>query len=132
MPAPHSTVTPLRLATARASPAPSVRRSIFISYAHEDLAWLKRFKEKLAPALSDRLNVWSDQDIASGQDWHAHIEQQLASASAALLLVSNNFLNSTYINAVELPKILAQHQSGGLKIYWVPLTDELFSWSKLA
>ena len=129
MPATLSTVTPFRRP---APPAPSIRRCIFISYAHEDAIWLKRFKDKLAPALSDRLNVLSDQDIAAGQDWHGSIEQQLASASAVLLLVSDSFLNSGYINAVELPKILQRHQDGGLKIYWVPLSDELFAWSKLA
>ena len=77
MPATQSTVTPLRLAVAAPAPQPasgtSVRRSIFISYAHEDVAWLKRFKEKLAPVLSDCLNVWSDQDIATGQDWHSQV-----------------------------------------------------------
>jgi hemoglobin-like flavoprotein len=124
-----STVTAFR----RPTPATrSVRRRVFISYAHEDATWLKRFKDKLAPALSDRLNVWSDQDIAAGQDWHACIEKELASASAALLLVSDHFLNSSYISSVELPKMLERHQSGGLKIYWVPLTDELYEWSKLA
>ena len=77
--------------------------------------YLKLFELKLQPAVGDKLSVWSDQRIAAGAHWHSEIERQLHAATAALLLVSDTFLSSSYIRTVELPTILERHAKEGLE-----------------
>lgn len=100
----------------------ALRQNVFICYSHEDTKYLKLFEGKLQPAVGDKLSVWSDQKIAAGADWHSEIERQLHTATAALLLVSDTFLSSSYIRTVELPTILERHAKEGLDVFWVPIS----------
>jgi serine/threonine protein kinase len=103
------------------------RRRVFISYAHEDSDWKDRFERMLAPATGGNLALWSDGDILAGADWQETIERELGAASIALVLVSDHFLASEFVNKVELPQILDRHRHAGMKLYWVPLTPALFN-----
>lgn len=100
----------------------ALRQNVFICYSHADTKYLKPFELKLQPAVGDKLSVWSDQRIAAGADWHSEIERQLHAATAALLLVSDTFLSSSYIRTVELPTILERHAKEGLDVFWVPIS----------
>ena len=42
------------------------------------------------------LNLWSDQRLEASQDWDKEIRQAINSAGVAVLLVSQDFLNSKY------------------------------------
>jgi TIR domain len=103
------------------------RNSVFISYAHSDHKWTEVFMRMLKPAIGDRLDVWADADIAPGEAWNSRIEHALKSAKTALLLVSDHFFASEYIRSVELPAILKRHESDGLKLFWVPITQTTLS-----
>jgi TIR domain len=103
----------------------ALRQNVFICYSHADAKYLKLFELKLQPAVGDKLSVWSDQKIAAGADWHSEIERQLHAATAALLLVSDTFLSSSYISTVELPTILERHAKEGLDVFWVPISSIL-------
>jgi hypothetical protein len=103
----------------------AVRSKIFISYAHEDNKWMEKFRTMLKPAVGEKIELWTDQDIREGTDWQSAIEEALASATVALLLVTDHFLDSVYIQDAELPAILKKHSSNGLKLYWVPITPVL-------
>ena len=83
----------------------SNRKHVFISYAHEDESWREDFERMLAPA-RDRgiVNLWSDDLIAAGENWSDKIRAALARARVGLLLVTDHFLQSEYINKVELKK----------------------------
>jgi serine/threonine protein kinase len=65
--------------------------------------------------------VWSDAQLRAGDAWCAQIESQLAACSVAVLLVSPNFLASTFIAERELPLILARARAGTLRIVWIPI-----------
>lgn len=111
----------------------AVRDRIFVSYSHQDQAWLDRFRIMLQPAQrATGLELWSDQRIAAGASWKEEIAAAIDTARIALLLVSNHFLASDFICTEELPRILRQHQSRGLLIRWVPLTAALFEETPLA
>src|SRR5262245_35187735 len=100
-------------------------QALFISYAHRDLEWLDRFRPYLTPAANcGALQVWWDKEgTPSGADWEASIKDALASATAALVLVSDHMLASDYIREVELPAIHERRRTGDLRLYWVPLCD---------
>src|SRR5262245_27143009 len=100
-------------------------QKLFISYARRDVEWLERFKPYLTPAAnSGALRVWWDKEgTPSGADWEATIKGELASATAALILVSDNLLASDFIREKELPAIHERRRAGDLRLYWVPLSD---------
>ncbi len=79
---------------------------MFISYSNKDEKWLNMLRLHLAPLENKGLDVWSDKNIIPGQEWPAEIDNSLARAKVAVLLVSANFLSSEFIRDKELPRFL--------------------------
>jgi WD40 repeat protein len=79
---------------------------VFVSYSHEDTAWLKRFMIMLQPLVRNRrLAVWADEFVKVGDDWERDIARAVDRAALALLLVSPDFLASRFITDVEMPAL---------------------------
>ena len=99
-----------------------MRNTIFISYSHADKPWLERFENALKIGVTSELyTTWSDQQIGAGEQWERKIEANIASARMALLLVTPEFLQSTYIGTKELPAIVDRNRRKGLVLQWVPI-----------
>jgi len=103
------------------------RRQLFISYSHRDGEWVERLRRMIKP-LEQRygLERWDDSRIQAGGLWREEIEQALASASVALLLVSADFLASDFVARSELPPLFRAAKQQGLRILWVPLRPSLW------
>jgi hypothetical protein len=105
----------------------STKGSVFVSYSRADRSWLDRLRVHLAPLeRSGLIEIWHDGKIEAGALWQLEIEGALASASAAILLISANFLASDFIYANELPPILDRHAKAGMKIIPLILSNSLF------
>lgn len=93
-------------------------RSVFISYARKDIAWLDRLRTHLVPLeRHGKIEIWHDRKIETGALWQTEIETALAKASIAILLVSANFMASAFIYDHELPPILERNRAHGLSIF---------------
>ena len=103
------------------------RRQLFISYSHRDGEWVERLRRMIRP-LEQRygLERWDDSRIQAGGLWRQEIEQALASASVALLLVSADFLASDFVTLSELPRLFLAAKQEGLRILWLPLRPSLW------
>lgn len=95
-----------------------MRDSLFFSYSHKDVRWLNELKLLLA-GVEDRvrLNVWDDSRIAPSDVWQGEIDEALATAAAAVLLLSPDFFASDYISKEELPPLLRAAGAGELRLF---------------
>ncbi len=99
------------------APKLKVRNSLFISYSHKDSEWLTRLRQNLSSLEQQGLiEVWDDGQLRPGEKWDGQIKQALDRCVSALLLVSPDFLSSSFITDVELPTLL---KGGQKKIFWI-------------
>ncbi len=98
--------------------------TVFLSYSHLDEAWKDRVVKHLGSVAS--LDLWDDRRIGAGANGRAEIETALAAASAAVLLISADFLSSTFIKDVELPTLFARRAREGVRV--IPLVLRPCAW----
>jgi len=109
-----------------------IRRTVFISYSHQDEEYLKELMTYIEPfARTDELEIWHDQQIKAGEKWAVEIEQALNRAWVAILIISPNFLDSKFISSVEVPRLLTKAVKGGSRIFCLHArksTAHLLNW----
>lgn len=97
--------------------------TVFISYAHADRDYMDRLHVHLAPLRREGLiDLWNDRRIQAGDRWREEIRTALERARIAILLLSADFLASSFIVENELPPLLHQAEVGGTKIISVILS----------
>jgi len=98
----------------------AVRDQVFVSYAHDDEYWCDQLMGYLnALRLMNIIKPWIDRDIQPGSRWLNDIQTAMARAKVVVMLASRAFFNSPFIQTVELPYFLTQHQEGACTLIWV-------------
>lgn len=98
-------------------PKPKEGKSLFISYSHKDTEYLDRLMVHLRPLeKSGLIDAWNDTRIAAGKKWQEEIESALKKSAVAVLLVSADFLASSFIVDNELPPLLDKAARDGTVI----------------
>lgn len=89
------------------------KKNIFISYSHDDIEYRVELEKRLKKLLRDnKLNgIWTDNQINGGANWNAEIENNMRSADIIILLISDNFWASDYIDAKEIPIALEKDKN---------------------
>jgi len=106
---------------------------IFVSYAREDAKWLdKNNPHSLIPYLVESLHrhnvtFWFDKELKGGDVFERHIATEIDNSQIALLIVSQCFLNSEFIENKEMPRIAERAKQG--KMIVVPVLVEPCDWS---
>jgi tetratricopeptide (TPR) repeat protein len=96
-----------------------------VSYCHADEDWKIRVVGHLK-TLGNAVEVWHDRDIAKGDNWDPEIQGAMDRAAVALLLVSKDFLSSTFIQEREVPYLLDRRKNAGLRV--IPLFVRPCAW----
>jgi hypothetical protein len=115
------------------APKVSVTKPIFISYSHKDAEWLEKLKQFLRPLENKNLiRVWDDTEIRPGAEWLPEIRKALGAARVAVFLVTQDFLNSPFINNEELPALVEAARNQGCLIFWIAVKSSTIADSPLA
>ena len=81
---------------------------IFVSYSHQDAAYLE--KDSLLGFLQglerDNIEFWTDRQIKTSKLWDVEIKSHIQSCDIALVLVSQGFLDSDYCRDVQIEHFL--------------------------
>ncbi len=108
----------------------SVRKiNIFISYSHQNEKDKVRFVDFLRPVDIVNLDIWLDDVIEPGTKFEAEITSAIERADIAVLLISQEFLNSEFIKNKELPKILKKQAEQTLKLF--PIIIRTCGWKNI-
>jgi tetratricopeptide (TPR) repeat protein len=104
--------------------------TVFISYSHKDEVWKDHLVTHLGVLQQeDILDVWDDRRIGAGEDWYQKIEEAIAKARVAVLLVSADFLTSKFIRSKEIPNLLERRDEEGLRIF--PVIIKPCAWKQV-
>ncbi len=101
----------------------------FVCYSREDLRWLDQL-DWVFDGLD--LELWSDEDVMSGERWREAIDRSIESSRAALLLVSKAFFDSAYIRENELPALYSAARDHKMPLLWVAVGESQVNYSELA
>ncbi len=105
---------------------------VFVSYAREDKRWLDAdYRFNLIPFLAESLRrhntvFWYDTELKPGDVFKRHIEEQIDQAQIAVLIVSQSFLNSDFIEQIEMPRIAERARQGETIV--IPVLVEPCDW----
>jgi hypothetical protein len=102
-------------------------RSVFVSYSQKDKHHRERLQISLAHLRRENLvTIWHDGKILPGQEWDQEIARNLENAEVILLLVSPDFLDSSYCYRHEMLQALERHRSGSAIV--VPILVRPCDW----
>ncbi|WP_284618573.1 toll/interleukin-1 receptor domain-containing protein [Aquabacterium humicola] len=98
------------------------RDTVFISYSHaaeQRTGWVKRIRTHLGALPPDKVEVWDDSRIRPGDRWRAEIDAALRRARVAIVVLTPDFLASSFIRESELPALLSAAEAGGAQVLCV-------------
>lgn len=100
---------------------------IFISYARAQREYFEVFKNdfsQYAKMLGAETEVFTDEEIPLGTAWDEYLQSKVAECDVMLLLVSQEFMNSGYIQEKEFGEAIRRLKSGHelliVPIYFAP------------
>lgn len=112
-----------------------MKKRIFISYSHDDEKYVDGNTShsilKFIRGLEREASVefWHDKGkISTGDLWDDKIKKGIRNSQIAICLVSQRFIDSSYITNVEIDKFLKKRKKEGMIIYPIILSD--CDWSK--
>jgi hypothetical protein len=85
---------------------------IFFSYSHKDEKLLDKLRAHLANLEHQKIiSGWHDRKIGAGEEWGGEIDEHLNTAGIILLLISADFMNSSYCRDIEVARALKRHKA---------------------
>ncbi len=114
-------------------PRIGTEKRVFLCYCHKDHLYAERLHVHFAGCSQpSEIVIWDASLLPGGSCWKDELAHALVTTQFAVLLVSADFLASSFITTYELPRLLNKAQCGGTRILPVILSPCLFEESPLA
>ncbi len=107
---------------------------VFVSYARQDAKWLDpAYSFNIVPFLADSLRrysvtFWFDRELVPGDEYKRHIDAEIDKSQIALLIITQHFLNSEFIETRELPRIAGHAERDRMIV--IPMLVEPCDWNE--
>lgn len=103
---------------------------IFISYSRNDEDWKNRLLIHLNVLQKEGLiEIWDDSRIETGATWYPILQNAMATADIAILLISANYLSSDFIFKEEVSYLLQRRPVENLIIF--PIILKPCAWQQI-
>lgn len=90
---------------------------IFCCYARKDKEHVDELEKYLMPLkIQGLVEILSDRNIQAGQPWDPLIKQYLNTAHIILLLISADFISSSYGYDEEIKRAMERHDKGEARV----------------
>jgi hypothetical protein len=102
---------------------------IFISYAREDIRYMKNLDGHLQPLIrGGKIECWHDQMIEKGEKWKEVLLTKLSQSRVFVILVSRHSFYSDYIQKVEQAIAIKLYERG--EMIFLPVLVRSFNWEE--
>src|SRR6266702_80555 len=100
---------------------------VFYSYAHADESLCNQLDKHLAALKKQGLiATWHNRQIRAGTNWSEEINKHLKTSQIILLLISPDFIASSYCYSVEMKQALQRHDAGEARV--IPIILRPVDW----
>lgn len=91
--------------------------NVFISYSFKDEEYKRGLTSHFRGLIGTRaIKAWDGRAILPGEDWDQEIKKKLEEADVILFLISADFMDSDYINDVEIKNAIDRRDKQQVKI----------------
>ncbi|WP_197279475.1 toll/interleukin-1 receptor domain-containing protein [Devosia sp. A16] len=105
---------------------------LFLSYSHKDIAIAERLLQHLEPLRRmGILESWNFRELKPGDEWDKKIKTELSQSEVIVMLISVDFINSSYISDIEVETALGKHRDNSAVIIPVLARNCLWKTSPL-
>jgi len=102
----------------------------FVSYSHKDESYKDDLVTHMASLRrSGAIASWDDRQIPIGGEWDHQIKSEMNNADVILLLISADFMNSSYCNDVEVARAMERHHDKNDPAVVVPIILRYCDWT---
>lgn len=102
---------------------------MFVSYSHKDEAEKDKLLLQLGVLPAGLIDIWSDDRLGPGVNWKQEIIKSVNQAKVAILLITDNFLNSKFILETEVKTLLERREKEGIHVF--PVIARACAWRKV-
>jgi hypothetical protein len=96
---------------------PKKALEVFFSYSHKDQDLRDQLETHLSLLKNQGfISSWHDRKIIAGTEWAGEIDAHLNTAQIILLLISSDFLASTYCYGIEVTRAMERHNAGEARV----------------
>ncbi|EIJ36460.1 toll/interleukin-1 receptor domain-containing protein [Thiothrix nivea] len=100
---------------------------VFFSYSHKDIDIRDEIDRHFSVMKrSGLIQTWYDREIEAGNEFDLEIKAKLENSDIILLLVSSDFLDSSYCQDVEMKRALEKHRAREARV--VPIIVDVCDW----
>ncbi|MFL5628045.1 MAG: toll/interleukin-1 receptor domain-containing protein [Ktedonobacteraceae bacterium] len=96
---------------------PKKALEVFFSYSHKDQDLRDQLETHLSLLKNQGfISSWHDRKIIAGTEWAREIDAHLNTAQIIMLLISADFLASTYCYDIEVKRAMERHNAGEARV----------------